>query len=138
MIRKYSELYRLKTFGERFNYLSLRGVPFDPTFGQDRWVNQQFYRSLEWRNVREYVILRDNGYDLGIPGHEIFGDLRIHHMNPMSVNDIIHGEQWIIDPEYLITTSLKTHNAIHFGDESHLPREPIIRQPGDTRLWRVK
>ena len=134
-IRRYSELRRLDTFEDRFDYLSLKGVVGQSTFGFDRWLNQYFYKSREWRNVREKVIIRDNGCDLGIEGYEIFADLLVHHMNPLSLEDIEHGESWIIDPEFLITTSLQTHNAIHYGDKRLLPRGPIIRQPGDTRLW---
>jgi len=98
-------------------------------------MNQRFYKSLEWKRVRDQVILRDNGCDLGIPGYEIHTGLVIHHMNPMSVDDIKHGEDWIIDPNFLITTSLQTHNAIHYGDETLLPRGPIERKAGDTTLW---
>lgn len=134
-IRKYSELSRLRTFEERFNYLSLRGSVGESTFGFDRWINQGFYRSKEWRDVRNFVITRDNGCDLGILGYEIFGDLRIHHMNPLSRDEILHGDESIINPEYLITTSLQTHNAIHYGDATRLPQGPVVRQRGDTKLW---
>lgn len=133
--RRYSELRRLRTFEERFEYLVLKGIVGQSTFGFDRWLNQQFYRSKEWKDTRSFVIARDNGCDLGVTGYEIFADLLVHHMNPLSVDDIQHGESWIIDPEFLITTSLRTHNAIHYGDESLLPRGPIVRQPGDTKLW---
>ncbi len=133
--KRYSELRRLETFEERFEYLSLKGIVGDSTFGFDRWLNQQFYRSREWKDARTAVIVRDNGCDLGVPGYDIFADLLVHHMNPLSVDDIQHGESWIIDPEFLITTSLQTHNAIHYGDATLLPREPIIRKPGDTKLW---
>jgi hypothetical protein len=105
------------------------------TFGFDRWINQQFYKSREWQDTRHHVIIRDGGCDLGIPGLELYSGLRIHHMNPMTPEDISHGEDWILDPEYLITTSLRTHNAIHYGDESLLPIGPIIRRFGDTNLW---
>jgi hypothetical protein len=134
-IRTYSELRQLETFKERFDYLSLRGVVGDSIFGFDRWMNQRFYRSREWKQVRNHVITRDNGCDLGIPGYEIFSGLLIHHMNQVSPQDIIHGEEWILDPNYLITTSLQTHNAIHYGDESLLPRGPVTRRAGDTKLW---
>lgn len=133
--RRYYELRRLRSFEERFEYLKLTGVVGQSTFGFDRWLNQAFYRSREWRDARSYVIARDNGCDLGIPGYEIFADLLVHHMNPMSSEDIEHGAGWIIDPEFLITTSLRTHNAIHYSDESLLPRGPITRKPGDTKLW---
>lgn len=134
-IRSYRELRRLETFFDRFEYLSLKGTVGQDTFGFDRWINQRFYRSYEWKRARNHVIVRDNGCDLGIEGHEIYTDLLVHHMNPISMQDIQHGEEWILDPNYLITTSLQTHNAIHFGDESLLPRGPIERQPGDTTLW---
>jgi hypothetical protein len=134
-IRSYRELRRLETFEERFEYLSLRGVVGESTFGFDRWINQRFYRSQEWKNVRSQVILRDLGCDLGIIGYEIFTGLLVHHMNPLSSENIAQVDEWILDPEYLITTSLQTHNAIHFGDESLLPRGPVVRQPGDTKLW---
>jgi hypothetical protein len=133
--RTYSELRRLNTFEDRFRYLRLAGEVGYSTFGFDRWLNQNFYRSRMWKQVRAAVIVRDNGRDLGIEGYEIHTDLIVHHMNPMSADDIKHGELWILDPNYLITTSLKTHNAIHFGDESQLPRGPITRLPGDTKLW---
>lgn len=134
-IRTYSELCRLETFEERFQYLRLNGVLGDVTFGYDRWINQRFYKSPEWNQVRTYVLVRDNGCDLGVPGYEIYTDLLVHHMNPMKLTDILHGEDWIIDPNFLITTSLSTHNAIHFGDENLLSRGPIVREPGDTKLW---
>lgn len=134
-IRSYSELRRLDTFFERYHYLELRGVLGESTFGFDRWINQRFYRSQEWKSVRNHVIVRDNGCDLGIPGYEINSGLLVHHMNPISLRDLEHGEDWIIDPNFLITTSLRTHNAIHYGDESLLPRDPIIRRSGDTTLW---
>lgn len=133
--RRYSELCRLRTFEERFDYLVLKRVVGQSTFGFDRWVNQQFYRSREWKDARSFVIARDNGCDLGIVGYEIASDLLVHHMNPLSVDDITHGDSGLFDPEFLITTSLRTHNAIHYGDESLLPRGPIVRQPGDTKLW---
>lgn len=135
MIRRYRELRRFETFKERYDYLALRGLVGQRTFGFDRWINQRFYRSRLWMDAREQVIIRDNGCDLGIPGFEIHQGLLVHHMNPLSLEDIKHGEDWIIDPEFLITTSLQTHNAIHFGDENLLPRGPIERHAGDTRLW---
>lgn len=135
MIRSYSELRRLETFEERYKYLALQGEVGFSTFGFDRYLNQQFYASREWKQLRHHVIARDNGCDLGIIGYEIFHRLVIHHMNPMSPSDITHGEQRIIDPEYLITTTHRTHNAIHFGDEKLLPRTLIERKRGDTKLW---
>jgi hypothetical protein len=134
-IRSYFELCRLKTFEERYYYLELKGELGLSTFGFDRWINQRFYKSWEWKSVRDQVIVRDDGCDLGIPGYEIHSGLIVHHMNPMSLDDLEHGEDWIIDPNYLITTSLQTHNAIHYGDESQLPRGPVERKSGDTTLW---
>jgi hypothetical protein len=135
MIRTYSELRRLHTFEERYHYLALRGAVGQTTFGFDRHMNQKFYTSREWKQIREYVIVRDNGCDLGIDGYEIHSKLLIHHMNPMVVSDIIHGNDDILDPEFLITTTHRTHNAIHYGDEKLLPRPLAVRRPGDTKLW---
>lgn len=134
-IRTYSELRRLETFEQRYHYLRLLGVVGDSTFGFDRALNQQFYHSNEWRRVRSFVISRDNGCDLGVPGYEIQSGLLIHHMNPVSLDDIRHGGEFLLDPEFLITTSLQTHNAIHYGDENLLPRGPVKREAGDTTLW---
>lgn len=133
--RQYSDLRRLLTFEERFDYLSLGGEVGLQTFGFDRWVNQRFYRSREWRQVRDHVIVRDGGCDLGIFGYEIHSGLLIHHMNPVSPEDLKRGEEWVLDPEYLITTTHRTHNAIHYGDASLIARPPVERRPGDTRLW---
>jgi hypothetical protein len=133
--RTYSELRRLETFDERFDYLSLNGMVGDITFGFDRYMNQQFYTSREWKQVRQHVIARDNGCDLGIEGFEVFAKLVIHHMNPMSVDDIRHGNEAILEPEFLITTCHKTHNAIHYGDKSQLFRGVTERTAGDTKLW---
>jgi len=133
--RTYSELSQLETFMDRYYYLELKGALGVKTFGFDRWVNQRFYKSREWRDARNFVIIRDNGCDLGIPGFEIHAGLLVHHMNPISLKDLENGESWVIDPEFLITTSLQTHNAIHFSDESQLPRGPIERRSGDTTLW---
>jgi hypothetical protein len=134
-IRTYYDVRRLRTFEERFDYLKLGGEVGTSTFGFDRWLNQRFYNSPEWQSIRREVILRDGGCDLGIPGYEIHKGLYVHHMNPISRDDIIHGDERILDLNYLITVSLKTHNAIHFGDDSRLPRGPIERKPGDTKLW---
>lgn len=125
----------METFEERFEYLELKGVVGKSTFGFDRWLNQAFYRSREWKDARSFVIARDNGCDLGVSGYDVFFDPLVHHMNPLSAEDIESGENWIIDPEFLITTSLRTHNAIHYGDASLLPKGPTIRRPGDTKLW---
>lgn len=134
-IRTYSELRRLPTFEERFDYLRLRGEVGSSTFGFDRWINQQFYSSRLWKNVRREVILRDNGCDLGIEGYDIHSGLLIHHMNPISVDQIIHADEAVLDPNGLITTTHRTHNAIHYGDESLLPKPLVERKLGDTKLW---
>lgn len=133
--RTYSQLIRRKTFEERFDYLVLGGEVGQATFGFDRWVNQEFYRSRDWRQSRREVILRDGGCDLGVEGHKIAYGLLVHHLNPLTPADIYNGEEWILDPEYLITTCHRTHNAIHYGDASLLPRPPVERRPGDTTLW---
>jgi len=133
--RSYRELRRLDTFEERFEYLSLKANVGDSTFGFDRYINQQFYTSKEWRDVRQTVIARDLGCDLGVDGYEIFEKVIIHHMNPMTVDDISHSDSSILDPDNLITTTHNTHNAIHYGDKTLL-RQPLVeRQVGDTRLW---
>jgi len=134
-IRLYSELRRFDTFDDRFNYLKLDGEVGRSTFGFDRYINQKFYTSYEWKRARDEVIVRDNGCDLGISGHEIHGSLLIHHINPIIPDDIIHGEEWIFDPEYLITTTQITHNAIHFGNDRLLPKIVTSRSPNDTKLW---
>lgn len=133
--RSYGELARLKTFDERFAYLSLQGEVGVATFGFDRWINQQFYRSREWLQVRDLVIVRDNGCDLGVPGYDIWHRPMVHHMNPITPEDLGRGEQWVLDPDFLITTTHRTHNAIHYGDDSLLVKPPVDRRPGDTKLW---
>ena len=135
MIRSYGELSRLETFEERFCYLSLQGAVGESTFGFDRYLNQQFYTSTQWRQVRNHVIARDIGCDLGVDGYEIFNRIVIHHMNPMVRDDILHGESRILDPEVLITTTHRTHNAIHYGDERLLLKPLTPRRHGDTKLW---
>jgi hypothetical protein len=135
-VRRYSELRRIDSFEERFRYLSLAGQVGEATFGFDRYMNQMFYRSREWKLVRHQVIVRDNGCDLGIEGYEIHGRLLIHHMNPLLPDDIRHGNvEAMFNPQFLITTTHQTHNAIHYGDESLLPRPLVERRPGDTLLW---
>lgn len=133
--RSYSDLKELRTLEDRFNYLKLSGQVGKQTFGWDRYFNQRFYHSSEWRRVRHFVIARDEGCDLGVPGFEIGDKILIHHMNPMWIDDLRHQNPEILDPEFLICTSSITHQAIHYGDASMLPIEPIKRQPGDTRLW---
>lgn len=134
-IRTYREYRRLKTYEDRFRYLALRGNVGEATFGFDRWMNQEFYRSTEWRHIRHAVIVRDNGCDLGIEGYEIHNRIIIHHMNPLTVEDVEEGGPEILDPEFLITTTHLTHNAIHYGDERLLPRPLVERRAGDTKLW---
>lgn len=138
MIKTYSELSKLKTFRERYEYLRLDGVVGADTFGFDRYLNQIFYRSPEWKSIRNYVIVRDNGCDLGIEGHEISGKILIHHMNPISVEDILKRRDSLLNPEYLISTILTTHNAIHYGDASSLIDAPVERRPNDTAPWRLR
>lgn len=133
--KSYSELVNLDTFEDRFKYLKLDGGVGQATFGFDRLINQQFYTSHEWKSVRRLVILRDNGCDLGIYGYEIHVDILIHHMNPMTPDDIRRGLPWILDPNFLITTTFHTHNAIHYGAENPHPKVVTHRSPGDTRLW---
>lgn len=134
-IKTYSEMSELETFEERFEYLKLGGYVGRETFGYDRYLNQRFYRSREWKLVRQHVIARDLGCDLGIDGYEIHYRVLIHHMNPITPKDIVHKDLDILDPEYLITTTHNTHNAIHYGDEDILPAQLIVRAPGDTKLW---
>jgi len=134
-MKTYTELSKFLTFEERFEYLRLHGSVGRSTFGFDRYINQQFYRSREWKSSRDFVIVRDDGCDLGVSGYEINGELLVHHVNPVGVSDIVHGELWIFDPEYLITTTHTTHNAIHYGDAALLPRVVAARRPGDTKLW---
>lgn len=133
--KSYSRLIKIQTFEDRLKYLMLHGRVGAATFGFDRYINQRFYASYEWKRARDQVIYRDNGCDLGVPGYEIFGSLLIHHINPMEADDIIHGEEWIFDPEYLITTTNKTHNAIHYSDMSLINKPFVDRKPGDTKLW---
>ena len=135
-MKTYSELISNQTFEDRFNYLRLNGKVGRETFGFDRIYNQRFYRSREWKDIRNYVITRDLGCDLGIKDREIQGRIMVHHMNPISLEDIQHSSDYLLNPEYLITVSPKTHDAIHYSDESILlPSMVIERKPGDTKLW---
>lgn len=136
MIRRYSELIALPTFEERFRYLRLNGCVGEETFGFDRFLNQIFYQSKEWKDVRDFVIIRDNGCDLGVEGCEIHGRILIHHMNPIVQKDIESRSEMLLDPEYLIATTHETHNAIHYGDETLLVREPVVRMKNDTCPWK--
>lgn len=135
-IKCYSELILLPTFEERFEYLRLDGKVGQDTFGFDRYLNQVFYRSQRWRAVRDHVIVRDNGCDLGVEGYEIYGRIIIHHMNPITIEDIERESAFLLNPEYLICTVHNTHNAIHYGDDSLLTKAPITRRPNDTCPWK--
>ena len=135
-IKTYSELITIPTFKERYEYLRLKGLVGEETFGYDRYLNQSFYKSREWMGIRDYVIIRDNGCDLGMPGHEIHGRILIHHMNPITKEDILRRSKFLLDPEYLISTIKTTHDAIHYGDENLLMDEPVIRTKNDTCPWR--
>ena len=135
MIRTYTDLRHLRTLEDRFEYLHLGGSIGESTFGFDRWMNQAFYRSREWKSIRDQVMIRDNGFDLGAEDGPMLGAYLIHHMNPLTPEDIEDCTDNLIDPEYLITTSIRTHNAIHFGDKRQLPRRLVERTPGDTKLW---
>lgn len=134
-IRSYSELMEFDTFEERYKYLQIRGQVGCETFGHNRWINQQFYTSREWRRIRRDAIVRDLGCDLAVPGREIHSGLIVHHMNPITQRDLEHGTSKALDLENLICTTLRTHNAIHFGDEALLLKEFVPRTPGDTKLW---
>ena len=136
--RCYSELITLPTFKERFEYLKLGGRIGRDTFGFDRYINQQLYqRNPKWKSARDRVIIRDNGCDLGVEGHEIYGKIIVHHMNPITMDDIINERDWIFDPEFLICTIHNTHNAIHYGDEGLLIIAPTERKPNDTCPWKI-
>lgn len=135
-IRTYSELIKLPTFEERYAYLRLGGRVGEATFGFDRYLNQMFYKSDEWLSIRDKVIVRDNGCDLGIEGREIESSILIHHMNPISKKDILERSDFLLNPEYLICTIKNTHDAIHYGDENLLIKDPIERRKNDTCPWR--
>lgn len=136
-IKTYSELIRLESFEERFRYLMLGGAVGESTFGFERYINQKFYNTREWRSLRRDIIIRDNGCDLGVDGFDIPNKIIIHHMNPIMANDIVDRSDFLMNPEYLICVSLRTHNAIHYGDDSILlENDIIIRRPNDTCPWR--
>ena len=136
MIKTYSELILLPTFEERFEYLKLDGIVGDDTFGFDRYLNQRFYSSVEWRRLRDFVILRDKGCDLGVEDREIFGRIYIHHMNPIGPKDIVNQTEYLLNPEFLIAVSHETHNALHYGDIKLLQTAPVERTKNDTCPWR--
>lgn len=135
-IRTYSELILLPTFEERFKYLQLNGRVGDDTFGFDRYINQNFYRSAEWKRIRDQVIIRDNGCDLALEGYEIYGRILIHHMNPITIKDVELSTEYLMNPEYLICVTHNTHNAIHYGDEKQIITGPIVRTKNDTCPWK--
>ena len=135
-IRTYSELIAFPTFEERFKYLQLNGQVGESTFGFDRYMNQVFYRSQKWKTIRDFVIIRDCGCDLGVEGYDIHGKIIIHHMNPLSMRDIETESDFLLNPDFLICTTHNTHNAIHYGDENLLVTAPIERTKNDTCPWR--
>lgn len=136
-IKTYSQCVCLQTFKERFDYLQLGGIVCHETFGFKRWVNQTLYHSARWRSFRDKIIIRDNGCDLGVPGFEIYGTVLIHHLNPISYEDILQQHLCVFDPENVICTKFDTHNAIHYGDANLLVNSPIERQSNDTCPWRT-
>lgn len=135
-IRTYSELIQLHTFKQRFEYLKLGGMVGEETFGFDRYLNQKFYKSKEWMSIRDFVILRDQGCDLGMEDRPIDKRIIIHHMNPITKDDIVNQTDFLLDPEYMICTIKNTHDAIHYGDESILYGDPVVRSKNDTCPWR--
>lgn len=134
-IRTWQELVRYETFEERYRYLKLDGEVGKETFGHERYLNQRFYTSREWRNLRHHVIARDLARDLALEGYDLHEKIIVHHMNPMMVEDLLEGNEDVLNPDYLISVSHRTHNAIHFGDDKHLLDQVVTRRPGDTRLW---
>lgn len=137
IIRSYTGLIKLPTFEERFEYLRLSAKVAEKTFGYDRYLNQVFYRSPEWKAFRREVIIRDNGLDLGCEDHEIFDKIEIHHINPITVEDIENNSPMLMDMDNVICVSARTHKAIHYGDASLLPKDPIVRRPNDMCPWKI-
>ena len=136
-IRTYSELIALPTFEERYNYLKLDGKVGEETFGSDRWLNQLFYKKdPDWLAIRDKIIIRDNGCDLAVLGRDIYSRILIHHMNPITKDDILCRSEFLLNPEYLICTTKNTHDAIHYGDESLLVKDPVKRYKNDTCHWK--
>ena len=135
-IKTFSELIEIPTFEERFEYLKLGGFVGEETFGFDRYLNQNLYRSYEWRQLRNQIIIRDNGCDLACEDRDIFGKVIIHHMNPITTDDLIHNSDFLMNPEYLICTTKQTHDAIHYGNKDSLILTPMERTPGDTIPWK--
>ena len=134
--KTYTDLIQLKTFKERYDYLRLGGVVGRDTFGYDRYLNQRFYQSPEWKQIRRDVIIRDEGRDLAMEGYELHGGIYVHHMNPVTIDDLANSAEWILDPEYLVCVSKQTHDAIHYGDASLLPQLPKERTPNDMCPWK--
>ncbi len=135
MMKTYTEALKHVTFEDRFNYLKLSGDVGQDTFGFDRWLNQNFYRSDLWRGIRDTVIIRDGGFDLAMDGYLITDKIIIHHINPITKSDILNQTDFLLNPDYLICVSHRTHNALHYGDISILTVDPVERKPGDTKLW---
>lgn len=135
MIRTYHELIQLPSFRERYEYLRTGGLVGNDTFGFDRYLNQKFYHSPEWKQIRRDVIIRDEGRDLAMEGYEIQNGVYIHHMNPIGKDDLQNVTELLLNPDYLVCVSFRTHQAIHYGDASLLPQLPVERRPGDTKLW---
>lgn len=136
-MKTYTELSALKTFEERFNYLKTKSSIGVETFGGDRYLNQVLYKSKEWRELRNRVILRDNGCDLGVSGHELAsGQITVHHMNPITIEDVLNRNPDIFNPEYLISVSHSTHKFLHYGDLESVQKGPAIREPNDTCPWK--
>lgn len=136
LIRTYTELIQLKTFEERYEYLRLGGIVGQDTFGFDRYLNQRFYRSPEWKQIRRDVIIRDEGRDLAMEGYELDKGIYVHHMNPITAKDLVDVTDWLLNPEYLVCVSKRTHDAIHFGDKSLLPELPKERMLNDMCPWK--
>ena len=134
--KSYLECIQLSTFIDRYRYIKIGGFVGKETFGYDRYLNQILYRTAEWKRFRRDMILRDNGCDLGCEGYEIFGNILVHHINPITVEDVVNRNPCIFDPNNVICTSLNTHNAIHYGDETNLITEPVVRKPNDTCPWK--
>lgn len=137
-MRTYDELSAIADYFDRYKYLRIKQSVGERTFGGDRWLNQRFYRSREWKAIRDEVILRDNGFDIGHADYPINGRIYVHHMNPMQPLDLKHGNLAVLDPKYLISVSMRTHQAIHYGDDGLLPKPLTARLPGDTALWGKK
>lgn len=136
-IKTYSEMIRLSTFEERYEYLRLFGIVGADTFGFDRYLNQAFYKSTEWKKLRHEIIVRDNGCDLAMPGYELYGNIYVHHMNPITIDDINNASEFLLNPEYLVCVSLDTHNAIHYGDKKLIKKKEIVeRKRNDTCPWK--